>query len=67
MGTPCLLQNMTMKRDQTVTVNIAKRARKNKYGHWQIFEKPRNLTKTKMSVDNYFENLETTHSLSMKI
>ena len=59
---------MAMKRHQTVTVNIAKRARKNKkYGRWKIFKKPRNLTKTKISVDNYFENLETTHSLSMKI
>ena len=40
LGTPCLLQEMTTKHDQTDNVNMTKIARKNKkYQRRQIIEK----------------------------
>lgn len=58
---------MTMKCNQTDNVNVIKGARKNKkYVLWQNFGKLYNQTQKKWALANYFENLQTTHSLSIK-
>ena len=46
---------MTIKRNQTDKVSVAKKGEQNlKYGHWQICPKPRNQTQTKMSISKWF-------------
>ena len=56
-----------MKCNQTDNVNVIKGAQKNKkFVHWQNFGKLYNQTQKKWALANYFENLQTTHSLSIK-